>query len=73
MTHVAKHRHIPGPRVQGKKEWTLGPFEGRLRSLKDFHGGGLETLTSPTWKSPHPNHKDKLNKQMEVNLESCVH
>lgn len=73
MTHVAKHRHIPGPRVQGKKEWTLGPFEGRLRSLKDFHGGGFEMLTSPTWKSPHPNHKDKLNKQMEVNLESCVH
>lgn len=31
---------------------------------KGFHGGGMETLTSPTWKSPHPNHSDELNKQV---------
>lgn len=49
------------------------PIERHARSLKDFHGGGMEMLTSPTWKSPHPNHKSKLNKQMEINLEFSVH
>lgn len=71
---MATHRHIPGPQVQGEeRERALGPLEGRARSLKDFHGGGMETLTSPTWKSPHPNHRSKLNKQMEINLEFSVH
>lgn len=38
--NVAKHRHIPGPQVQGQeKERALGPFEGCPRSLKHLHWG----------------------------------
>lgn len=47
-THVAKRRHIPGPRGQGKeKERALGPLEGCPRSLKDSHVGGREPQHHP--------------------------
>lgn len=47
-------------------------LEGCPRSLKDSHGGGMETLTSPVWKSPH-SISGTTNQLMGINLEFCVH
>lgn len=70
-THVAKRRHIPGPRGQGKEtERALGPLEGGPRSLKDFHVGGMEPRHHPHRSLPILTARTD---SIRINLESCVH